>query len=41
MFDKDDVKIIDKNKLEIKVPAGNLEDFLSNIKKLIINEKIS
>ena len=40
-FDKEDVKIIDKNKLEIKISAGNLEDFLSNIKKLIINEKIS
>ncbi|MER5175019.1 MAG: hypothetical protein ABJB76_09975 [Candidatus Nitrosocosmicus sp.] len=40
-FDKEDVKIIDKNKLEIKISAGNLEDFLSNLKKLIINEKIS
>ena len=40
-FYKEDIKIIDKNKLEIKISASNLEDFLSNIKKIIINEKTS
>ena len=39
-FDKEDIKIIDNNKLEIRIPISNLEDFLSNIKKIIINEKI-
>jgi len=41
VFDNEAIQIIDKNKLEIKIPASNLEDFLSNIKKIIINEKIS
>ena len=40
-FDKGDVKIIDKTKIEIKISASNLEDFLSTIKKIIIDEKIS
>lgn len=35
------VKVIDKNKIEIDVSVGGLEDFLSNIKKIIINGKIS
>jgi len=39
--EKENIKIIDKNKLEIKISASNLEDFLSNIKKIIINEKVS
>ena len=37
---EEDVKVIDKNKIEMDVPVGGLEDFLSNIKKIIINEKI-
>ena len=37
----EDIKINDKNKLEIKISASNLEGFLSNIKKIIINEKPS
>ena len=42
MINKDeDIKINDKNKLEIKISASNLEGFLSNIKKIIINEKTS
>ncbi|MEJ7641447.1 MAG: hypothetical protein WKF36_04540 [Candidatus Nitrosocosmicus sp.] len=36
----EDVKVIDKNKIEIDVPVSGLEDFLSNIKKIIINGKI-
>jgi single-stranded-DNA-specific exonuclease len=40
-FDKENVKIIDKTKLEIKISASSLEDFLSTIKKTIIDEKIS
>ena len=40
-FDKGDVKIIDKTKIEIKISASNLEDFLSTIKKIIIDGKIS
>jgi single-stranded-DNA-specific exonuclease len=40
-FDNENIQIIDKNKLEIKITTSNLEDFLSNIKKIIINEKIS
>ena len=35
------VKVIDKNKIEIDVSVNGLEDFLSNIKKIIINGKIS
>jgi hypothetical protein len=42
MINKDeDIKINDKNKLEIIISASNLEGFLSNIKKIIINEKTS
>jgi single-stranded-DNA-specific exonuclease len=42
MINKDeDIKINDKNKLEIKISVSNLEGFLSNIKKIIINEKTS
>jgi hypothetical protein len=41
MFDKENVKITDKTKLEIKISASSLEDFLSTIKKIIIDEKIS
>jgi RecJ-like exonuclease len=37
---EEDVKVIDRNKIEIDVPVSGLEDFLSNIKKIIINEKI-
>ena len=40
-FDKGDVKIIDKTKIEIKISASNLEDFLSTIKKIIIDGKVS
>jgi single-stranded-DNA-specific exonuclease len=40
-FDKENVKITDKTKLEIKISASSLEDFLSTIKKTIIDEKIS
>ncbi len=40
-IEKENIKIIDKDKLEIKISASNLEDFLSNIKKIIINEKVS
>ena len=40
-FDKENVKITDKTKLEIKISANSLEDFLSTIKKIIIDEKIS
>jgi len=40
-FDKGDVEIIDKAKIEIKIPFSNLEDFLSTIKKIIIDEKTS
>ena len=39
--EKDDIQIIDKDKLEIKISVNNLEDFLSNIKKIIINERVS
>ncbi len=35
------VKVIDKNKIEIDVPVSGLEDFLSNIKKIFLNGKIS
>lgn len=35
------VKVIDKNKIEIDVSVSGLEDFLSNIKKIIINGKTS
>jgi hypothetical protein len=41
VFSEEDVKIINKNKIEINISASNLEDFLSNIKKIITNEKIS
>ena len=40
-IEKENIKIIDKDKLEIKISTSNLEDFLSNIKKIIINEKVS
>ncbi len=40
-FDKGDAKIIDKTRIEIKISASNLEDFLSTIKKIIIDGKIS
>src|SRR5919112_1575495 len=40
-FDKENVKITDKARLEIKTSASSLEDFLSTIKKIIIDEKIS
>jgi RecJ-like exonuclease len=40
-LDKGNVKIIDKTKIEIKISVSNLEDFLSTIKKIIIDEKIS
>jgi single-stranded-DNA-specific exonuclease len=40
-FDKENNLISEKNKLEIKISDRDLEDFLSNIKKIIINEKIS
>ena len=39
--EEENIKIIDKDKLEIKISTSNLEDFLSNIKKIIINEKVS
>ncbi len=38
---EEDFKVIDNNKIEIDVPVSGLEDFLSNIKKITINEKIS
>ncbi|MBA3977663.1 MAG: DHH family phosphoesterase [Nitrosopumilus sp.] len=38
---REDFRIIDKNKIEINIPVSKLEDFLSNIKKIIIDEKIS
>jgi RecJ-like exonuclease len=41
VFGEDDVKITNKNKIEINISANNLEDFLSNIKKIITNEKTS
>ncbi|MBA3750136.1 MAG: DHH family phosphoesterase [Nitrosopumilus sp.] len=41
VLDNEDIQIIGNNTLEIKIPTGNLEDFLSNIKKIIINEKFS
>jgi hypothetical protein len=37
----DNIKTIDKNKFEVRIAGSDLEDFLSNIKKIIINEKIS
>ena len=40
-FDKGNIKIIGKTKIEIKISVSNLEDFLSTIKKIIIDEKIS
>ena len=40
-FDKENNLISEKNKLEIKISDRNLEEFLSNIKKIIINEKMS
>jgi single-stranded-DNA-specific exonuclease len=40
-FDKEYVQTNERNKLEIRISDSNLEDFLSNIKKIIINEKIS
>ncbi len=42
MLNKEDgVKVIDKNKIEIDVSVSGLEDFLSNIKKIFVNGKIS
>lgn len=41
IVDKENVKIINKKKMEVKISSSNLEDFLSNIKKIIVNEKIS
>ncbi|MBA3285256.1 MAG: hypothetical protein H0U27_09410, partial [Nitrosopumilus sp.] len=41
IFDEEYVKIINNNKIEINISVSNLEDFLSNIKKIIIYEKIS
>src|SRR5919112_897471 len=40
-FNKENVKITDKTRLEIKISASILEDFLSTIKKIIIDGKIS
>ncbi|MGN6629833.1 MAG: hypothetical protein ACTHKJ_08135, partial [Candidatus Nitrosocosmicus sp.] len=39
--DKENTKLTDTNKIEIKILASNLEDFLSNIKKIIMNEHVS
>jgi single-stranded-DNA-specific exonuclease len=41
ILDKDIIQISDINKVEMKISDSNLEDFLSNIKKIILNEKIS
>jgi hypothetical protein len=40
-FDKEIVQSSESNKVEMKISDSNLEDFLSNIKKIIVNEKIS
>ena len=40
-FDKEIVQSSERNKVEMKISDSNLEDFLSNIKKIIVNEKIS
>jgi hypothetical protein len=40
-IEKESITVVDKDKLEIKISTSNLEDFLSNIKKIIINEKVS
>jgi single-stranded-DNA-specific exonuclease len=41
IFDKEIVQSSESNKVEMKISDSNLEDFLSNIKKIIVNEKIS
>jgi RecJ-like exonuclease len=41
IFNEEDIKIINKDKIEINISVNDLEGFLSNIKKIIINEKIS